>query len=53
MEIKKVKRMERKDVPISVRTTKKFSEFMRQNDISPSKVFNEAVNELYLKTNKN
>ena len=46
MEIEKVQKREIKSVNISVRTTKTLSKFMKDNNISPNKVFDEAVKEL-------
>jgi len=46
MEIKNIKKIERRNKIISIRTYKAYSEWMKENNISPSKVFNEAVKEL-------
>ena len=45
MEIKEIQK-KNKDVVISVRTTKEKSEFMKDKNISPSLVFNIALDEL-------
>jgi len=49
MEIKNIQRIERKSVPISVRTFPAYSTWMKENKISPTKLFNEAVKELMKK----
>ena len=46
MKKNEVKTRERKSVPISIRTTKENSEFMKNNDISPNAVFEKALEEL-------
>ena len=50
MEIKDLQTRETKCVPISIRTYKKYSEFMKQQNISPNAIFNEALKELVAKT---
>ncbi len=44
-----VQRIERKTVPISIRTYPKYSKWMKDNNVSPSAVFNEAMKELVSK----
>jgi len=51
MEIKELQRPERKEVIISVRTFPSNSEWMRTNKISPTLLFNKALEEL-MKKNK-
>lgn len=46
MELKNIQRKELKTIVISIRTTKKDSKWMRDKNISPSKLFHEALNEL-------
>jgi len=46
MEINDVTRNENKSVVMTVRTTKQISEFMKKNNISPSKVFDKAIREI-------
>ena len=46
MEIKELQRPERKEVIISVRTFPSQSEWMRKNKISPTLLFNKALEEL-------
>ncbi len=41
-----VQRMERKTVSISIRTYPKYSKWMKDNNVSPNAVFNEAMKEL-------
>lgn len=51
MEIKNIqKNPERKSVVMTIRTTKNGSKFMKDNDISPTLLFNEALKELMKKT---
>ena len=45
MEIKEIQK-KNKDVVITVRTTKEKSEFMKDKNISPSLVFNKALDEV-------
>jgi len=49
MEIKDIKKPNKKDVMISVRTTKIISDWMNQHNISPTELFNKSANELMLK----
>ncbi len=44
-----VQRIERKTVPISIRTYPKYSKWMKDNNVSPNSVFNEAMKELMAK----
>ena len=46
MEIKNMKRTERKTVSIGIRTFPKYSKWMKEQNISPTALFNEAVKEL-------
>ena len=46
MEIKNVLKEGRKKKTITVRTYNSYCEWMSNNKVSPTKVFNEAVNEL-------
>jgi len=46
MKINEVKKVDRKSVPVTVRTTKTYSEFMKTQKLSPTKIFNKAVEEL-------
>ncbi|KKK82998.1 hypothetical protein LCGC14_2797780 [marine sediment metagenome] len=41
-----VQKKERKSVPISIRTYPKYSKWMKDNNVSPNAVFNEAMKEL-------
>ena len=50
MNIKSVQRKkERKSVALSIRTTKSVSQWMTTHNVSPTALFNEAVEELMLK----
>ncbi len=44
--IQKEHRPEKRNVPIALRITKTHSEFMKANDISPTKLFVSALEEL-------
>jgi|10_taG_2_1085330.scaffolds.fasta_scaffold459854_1 DNA-binding protein H-NS len=46
MEIQNIQRKERKSVAMSIRTYKKYSKFMKENNISPTALFNESVKSL-------
>lgn len=46
MKIEQVKKEERKNVTISVRTFQSYAKFMKEKGLSPTKIFNEAVKEL-------
>ena len=46
MEIENIKKQEIRSKVITVRTYPSYSEWIKENKISPSKVFNEAVKEL-------
>ena len=48
MEIKEIQRNERKNVSISLRITKKHSEFMREKNISPTALFIKALDKIML-----
>lgn len=55
MEIKNIQREHKpgnKSVPIGFRITKKHSEFMKKNNISPTKLFIKALEELMKKNKK-
>ena len=41
-----VQKKERKSVSISIRTYPKYSKWMKDNEVSPNAVFNEAMKEL-------
>ena len=44
-----VQRKERKKVSISIRTYPKYSRWMKENNVSPNAVFNQAMKELVSK----
>jgi hypothetical protein len=46
MEIQKLKKQETKKEIISVRATKKDKEWIEKNELSPSKIFDEALKEI-------
>ncbi len=46
MEIKNIKKDDKKNVTVTIRTFGSYSKWMKKNNISPTKVFNEAVKEL-------
>jgi len=46
MELKKIQRKERKDVGVTLRITKNTSEWLKEMNISPQRLFDEAVKEL-------
>lgn len=52
MEIQNIKRKKRKSVLLSIRTYKDYSLWMKDNDVSPTALFNEAVKELMTKKTK-
>ncbi len=52
MEIQNIQRKERRNIPLSLKITKKYSEFMKKENISPTALFNEAVKELMQKKAK-
>ncbi len=47
-----VQNKERKSVTISIRTYPKYSEWMKENNVSPNKVFDKALEELIEKNGK-
>ena len=49
MEIKNIQKKETKSVTISVRTYKDYSKWMDENKVSPTALFNEAIEELMKK----
>lgn len=53
MEIQNIQKDKRKDddrsIPLSVRTSKKKSEYMKNKNISPTKLFNTTLDELMKK----
>lgn len=49
MEIKNVQKRERKSVVMSIRITKKVSAWMKEKNVSPTAVFNEAIKDLIKK----
>jgi len=52
MEIKNIKKKETRSVKITIRTYPKSSKWMKDNEISPSALFNEAVKELTASTKR-
>lgn len=46
MKIENVKKIEKKEIPISIRTTKINSKFMKDNKLSPNKIFALALEDL-------
>lgn len=55
MEIKNIQKDYKKDlksVMMSIRTTKEVSQFMKEKNISPTKLFNESIKELISKEKK-
>lgn len=46
MKINDIKKKERRAVAMCIRTTKKISDWMNENEVSPTALFNEAVKEL-------
>ena len=46
MEIKDIQKVDKKSVVIGIRTTTPKSNWMKENKISPTKLFNEALEEL-------
>ncbi len=46
MEIKNIQKIERKSIPIGIRTFPSYSEWMKKKNISPTALFNEAIKEL-------
>ena len=53
MEIKNIQKKDRKNIPLSIRTYKEYSEFMTKQNISPTAFFNESLKELMEKQAKN
>jgi len=54
MDIQKVKRKERpKTVRLNLKTTKKISEWMKEENISPQLIFDKAVEEIKPQENQN
>jgi len=49
MKLEEVQRNDLKDIVITIRTTKENSEWMKRNSISPSLLFNKAIEELQRK----
>lgn len=49
MEIKDIKKRERRSKVMSIRTTAEISEWMRKNNVSPTALFNRAALELMKK----
>lgn len=53
MKIKDVQRIiENKDIVMSIRTSKEDSEFMKKHNISPTKLFHKALEELKKEANE-
>ncbi|HEC66143.1 MAG TPA: hypothetical protein ENI23_12690 [bacterium] len=50
MEIKDMKKKQRRKVAMSIRTTQEISKWMKENDVSPTTLFHEAATELMEKT---
>ena len=46
MKKENIQKKERKSISISIRTYPKYSKWMRDNNVSPNAVFNEAMKEL-------
>jgi len=46
MDIQNIKRKERKQIRINLKTTLSISKWMKEKNISPQKLFDEAVKEL-------
>ncbi len=46
MEIENIQKQERKSIPIGIRTFPSYSKWMKENKISPTALFNKAVEEL-------
>ena len=46
MELENLKKPELRKAVITIRTYKSYSDFMKKHEISPSKLFNEALKEL-------
>ena len=46
MKIEELQKKERRTVNISVRTTQTLSDFMKEKNLSPTTLFNKAVEEL-------
>lgn len=49
MKLEDVQSRDNKDVVITVRTTKHSSEWMKRNNVSPTLLFNKALEELQVK----
>ncbi len=52
MEIQDVKRSERKEVRINLKISKQVSKWMKENEVSPQKIFDKSIEELMNKTIK-
>lgn len=52
MELDDVRRIQKKDVIMTIRTTKEKSVWMKNNNISPSLLFDKAIEELMDKVEK-
>lgn len=50
MEIKDMKRKQRRKVAMSIKTTSEISKWMKENDVSPTALFHEAATELMERT---
>ena len=46
VKLEEVKRDRTKKVVMSIRTTEEISKFMKQHDVSPSRVFEKAIEEI-------
>lgn len=52
MEIKDIKKKQRRNVPMSIRTTPEISKWMKEHNISPTALFHQAAMELIEKMEK-
>ena len=46
MEIKDIQKKQIKKITISIRTTEEYSKFLKEKNISPTALFNQAIKEL-------
>lgn len=49
MEVEKIKRNPKREVVITLRCTKEISEWMKENNVSPTALFHESATELMKK----
>ena len=52
MDIQNIQRKEKKVIRINLKTTKKVSSWLKENNVSPQLLFDEAVKELMIKGGK-